>query len=207
MELKFFSNLINFKKFMHKIDVQPVNFISATFLSLLSALCEAISIGTLIPMVKGMIGFDFNFIKQYSFFKAIHTQFPQVEALSNTTIFIIFLGIIFTAAVLKNVLGYIASLVLARQLRRSFNGLMQLIFARYLSFGKLFFDKTNIGYLHTVLLYFTNIVSAQFMQLEKVLRETFMLIVYLVIMLVVLAINFISYYLFSDFILFFWMVN
>ena len=171
------------KDIMRRIGFQPVHFIFATVLSFVSAFFEAVSVGTLIPMLKGIIGMDFGFVKQYSFSKIIFKKFPNVLDFSNREMFILLLSIIFTAAVLKDILEYASSLILSRQLRKTSNGFMQLIFERYLSFGKQFFDRSSLGYLHTVLLGFSNQVISQIMLFKSFLSSFFMLLAYLVIML------------------------
>jgi len=183
MKFKLIRDFIKLKDFMRRIEIQPARFVFATFLSLLAALCEGISVGMLLPMAKGIINMDFGFVKENAIFRSVMLWIPQLFELSNRNIFIILLGIIFVSAVLKNILDYYSALVLARQIRKASNGLMRLIFVRYLTFGKQFFDRTNIGYLHSVLLGFSMAVTGQFMQFERLLSFLFMLIVYLIIML------------------------
>jgi subfamily B ATP-binding cassette protein MsbA len=59
------------------------------------------------------------------------------------------------------------------------------IFGRYLSFGKLFFDRNNSGHLQNTLLNFTSSIAVQLKRLETIVSQLFMLLVYLVIMFMI----------------------
>jgi subfamily B ATP-binding cassette protein MsbA len=74
---------------------------------------------------------------------------------------------------------YFASVCVSYQIANFSKGLKELIFSRYLSFGKLFFDRNNMGYLQNVLLDFTNSLTSHLKGIEVMLSWFFMLIVYL----------------------------
>ncbi len=127
---------------------------------------EGITIGALVPMVKGIIARDFSFAKNAAVFKFISANFPQFFPYQGKTMFLFLLTVIFTSALLKNLTEYLSNIVAVRQIIKALNEMMQLIFSRYLSFGKQFFDRTNVGYLYNVLLNFTSIITQKIYGLE-----------------------------------------
>lgn len=167
---------------INKTDLKTGPIILATFLSLAGAACEGISIWALIPMTRGVIHMDFSFVKKSEIFKNVMMDlFPSV-IFSNKVIFIVLLATIFISMISKQVLEYLASLAALGQIRRASNNLMKLIFKRYMSFGRMFFDKNNAGYLYSVLLNFTNIITNQINVLQGLLGNFFLLLVYLIFM-------------------------
>jgi subfamily B ATP-binding cassette protein MsbA len=72
---------------------------------------------------------------------------------------------------------------IAFQVKRFSNRLRKLVYERYLSFGKLFFDQHNVGYLYQVLTGYTAQIAQQLDILNSVLFSVFSLTVYFVIML------------------------
>ncbi len=159
-------------------------FFVSVFLSFLAAFFEGLSVVFLIPLVKGIIARDFSFVQELPYLKVITGYlFKGSVPFSNTAVFIWLVGIIFTATILKNALQYISSLYLSRGVRQFSHLIRQVIFNRYLSFGKMFFDRNNTGYLQTVLLNFTMAVMAQFKNLALMLSSLFMLAVYFTMMM------------------------
>lgn len=181
----FFKKTAKAKDFLHKAGLKPSYFIAAVALSFLVAIFEGISVGGLIPLVKGVISLDFNFVRRFFPFNWLIETFPIVFKHFNASIFIILLGVVFVSAVLKNIIQYISFLAVLSQVRKFSNGIRQLIFERYLNFGKLFFDRTNMGYLHTVLIEFTSQIAGQLSRAVTILQNFFELIVYLTIMFII----------------------
>ena len=170
------GNLIN------KVNIKPAYLILASFLCLVAASCEGISIWTLIPLTRGVLNMDFGFIKGSQLFKKIVTGFFPSVIFSNKVIFILLIGALFISMASKYVFEYIATVLVSKQIRMSSNSLMKQIFKRYLSFGKMFFDKKNAGCLQNVLLNFTFMVALQLSALQTVLTNFFLLFVYLIFM-------------------------
>jgi ABC-type multidrug transport system fused ATPase/permease subunit len=83
---------------------------------------------------------------------------------------------------MSNIMRYLAATTAMYQLRKFSDKLRRLIFNRYISFGKLFFDRQNLGYLHSVLINFVNQIAAEFYHLQDAFSRFFALIIYLIIM-------------------------
>lgn len=151
---------------LKKTGTNPLFIILSVVFSLFAALFEGISVSLLLPLVNGIITMDFGFMKN----------------LPAPAVFTILIAIIFAAAFLKNILQYAAAITISKQIRRFSNGLRKAIFARYLSFGKQFFDRNNTGSLANVLLNFTKTLTERLSSLEFISTQLFMLIAYLAIM-------------------------
>jgi len=161
------TEIIKLKKFSTIAHVRLVYFVVSIALSLGSAAFEGLSIGLLVPMAKGVIVMDFSFVKDLPVFKSVIQAFPDTfinTTNPNSSIFLLLLVTIFTAVVVKNVLSYFACLAMERQKKLVSIGVRDAIFSRYLSFGKLFFDRTNLGRLGIVIFNFVdnsmNLLSA-----------------------------------------------
>ncbi|MCX5700310.1 MAG: ABC transporter ATP-binding protein [Candidatus Omnitrophica bacterium] len=127
---------------------------------------------------------DFGFIRNSSVFKAFFPRYFNFSA-TNTNIFILLVGVIFIATVLKNICQYVAVLNVSFLIRRFSNILRQAIFDRYISFGKMFFDRNNTGYLQTILISFTQQVSNQLKGLVGFLSSFLLFFVYLLLMVII----------------------
>lgn len=177
------ANLIKLKELMYKMGVKPTHFIIPLFLGLLAAAFEAISIGLLIPLANGVIKMDFGFIRESAIFR--NTLLKSIPLYSNLFIFILLVGVVFLASAIRYILEYLSSLSVAYQLRRFSDRLRRAIFERYLSFGKLFFDRTSIGYLEYVLIGCTTTIAAETMGLHAIFSTAFMFFVYIAIMIAI----------------------
>ena len=169
-------------RLIKKISINPSHLILASSLALIAAAFEGIGIWALIPMTRGVLSMDFGFINAAPLFKKIAIGLVPSVIFSNKIIFTLLLGVIFISMVSKYAVEYFSVLIVAKEVRRSSNNLMKLIFKRYLSFGKMFFDKKNAGYLHNVLLNFTTTIASQLGVLQTVLSNLFLLCIYLILM-------------------------
>ncbi len=182
---KLYSDQIRLKKALYKMGIKPAYFILPVFLSFGAAIFDGLSVGLLVPMARGVIGMDFGFVKDLPVFKIIVSHFPQAFVYTsnpNSSIFILLVGIIFASIVLKNVLSYFSTVTASYQVRQFSKNMRNIIFSRYLSFGKLFFDRANIGQLNTILLQFTSEIAKLLTYLRDAIANVFTLIVYFVIM-------------------------
>lgn len=171
-------------KFLSKIDIHPGHFIIPGMLALLAAFFEIVSVSALIPLVKGVIFMDFIFVKKLPVIRDIFMVFPDVFT-RNAPIFILLLSTVFLGAALKSILQYISSLIVAKHVRRASNNMRKMIFSRYLSFGKLFFDRNSVGHLYNVLLTSTTIITERVKSVEGLLNSLFLLLGYLTVMFII----------------------
>ena len=182
---KTYQNIIWLKSFLRKLNIRPIYLAIAVFLSLGAAFFEGISVFFLIPLAEGIVAMNFNSAKQALLIKNFILWFPEIFANSNTALFILLVIVIFISAVLKNIIQYAAFLAISKQFRRFCNNLRKLIFSRYLSFGKLFFDNNSMGYLQNVLLNFTGFIGVELRDLGALLTQFFLLVIYLIVMVII----------------------
>ncbi len=182
--MNFLTKFKRLKKFLDKTQIQPASIVIPVFLSLTAALLEGAMTTLLIPLAKGIIQMDFSFVKETAIFKIMEGFFKPF-VFSNQTIFIILVGSIFILAVTKNILRYAASLGVMFQVRKLSNNLRQLVFARYLSFGKQFFDRNSQGYLNNIITGFISLIAQNLMLLHTALSHSFMLIIYVILMFLI----------------------
>ena len=181
-KIRLISNLIRLQDFLHKMDMKLTYFLIPVFLSLLAASFEGISAGLLIPLARGVIRMDFSFVREMPVFKIILAKISQTFTVSNSTIFILLVGSVFTAAIAKNIFLYLASINVIYRVRKFSHNVRKLLFNRYLSFGKLFFDRSSQGYLHNLLVGFTSTVAQRLLEVHGAFNQFFMLIVYIILM-------------------------
>ena len=180
-----YSKLISQITFFKKADVPPIYLVLPALLSIGAAFFEGVSIALLVPMVKGIIQMDFAFIREFIGIKNIIAAFPHLFTRPNSSVFILLLGIIFTASIIKNILLYLAFISVDYQVRNFTSRLRKLVVERYFSFGKLFFDKNSQGALHEKLLSFTYSAAFQLVDFHKILKWFFLFAIYLIIMVTI----------------------
>lgn len=169
-------------RFLGKVRVNPLSLLIPAVLGFAAAFFEGISLGLLIPTIKGIIEGNPGFVRETPILKTFVFFLPQEFERRNSPIFVLLIGLIFLAAVAKNVLQYLSALGVSYQVNRFANQLRKLIYERYLSYGKLFFDNHNAGHLHQILTGHTTMIAQQFQVLNSSLYSFFTLIAYLVIM-------------------------
>jgi subfamily B ATP-binding cassette protein MsbA len=180
--MKWYLNLIRLRIFLNKIDTKFTFLLIPMSLSLLAAFFEGVSATLLIPLAKGVIGMDFAFVKEAKLFQNLLSMAPSLFNISNTALFILLVAMVFATVLFKNIFLYFSSLSVAYQVKKLSHNLRKLIFGRYLSFGKLFFDRTSQGYLHNLITGYTKIVAYETVELAKVINNIFMFFVYIIIM-------------------------
>ena len=179
--VKIIRNVRSLIGFIRTFKIDPHYLLLATSLSLAAALFEGVSAGLLIPLVRGIIGMNFDFLKGSHAMISVMDRLPMVFR-SQTSILTALILIIFVSAITKNLLQYISSLIVSYQIRKLSHNLRVTIFTRYLSFGKLFFDINSPGHLANVLMGFTWRISQQLTTQQEILNSSLTVIIYLLIM-------------------------
>ncbi len=179
---KLYSKLTNLYRFFKRIGMNPVHLILPSFLALGATVFEGISVGLLIPTLRGLIDQDYNFAREAPVLKNIFSFFPESMIQQNSTIFILIVTFIFSAAITKNVLQYLSSIAISFQVKRLARNLRKLIYERYLSFGKLYFDQHNVGYLQQILTNYTHQAAIRIHSVHDLSFQFFTLFIYFFIM-------------------------
>lgn len=178
-----YKTIMKLKTLARIMRVKPFYFIIQIGASFLVALLEGLSLVLLIPLAKGVIERDFSFLENVPVFKTIIASFPQLlKEAHNTSLFLLLVVTIFSAAVIKNILDYFFRVYVSRQKQKYLFNIKKTVFGRCLSFGKLYFDRTSQGYINQ-LLRFLNAIVSLFDGLADLLISIFTFVVYSIIML------------------------
>lgn len=184
---KIYLRLTLLKRFFYIMGVKPIHIILPITLSFIAASFDGIGLGLLIPLAKGIVS-DFGFISEVPILRNFLAIFPNLFPASflspNKLIFLSLIILTFTAVVFKNVILYI-NYIISTYWHVGFKyNVHKYIFDRFLSFGKLFFDRTNEGYLIAVLNY-TDYMMQMLEIFERSIKNFFTLIVYFIIMSII----------------------
>ena len=169
---------IAFRGFSRKVGVNPLAFLAPSFLAFLTSLAEGVSVGLLIPTLQGLIGKSFDFVHQQPILRQLVSVLPEDLSRNNAAIFALLIALILIFALAKNVLFYSSSVMTLYQVREFANKTRKLIYARYLSFGKMFFDHASSGHLHQVLIGYPQQIAQELYVLQTLLCLFFSLVIY-----------------------------
>ncbi len=165
------------------ISIHPAYLLIPIILGMASAASEGISIGLLSQLLQGFLIKDFSFIQGVPM---IGPTLAKMAALlgssSDKNLFAILLSIFVVATVLKNILRYSSQISMSYFAERAMHHLRKTVFAKYLSFGKLYFDRTSIGHHATVLSDCISMGLSPLVNFPKYMNAFFSFVVYLGIM-------------------------
>jgi len=150
-----------------------------------AAFFESVSLGLLVPVLKGIMEKSYVFENNIRLFDSIPLAFTFPASLSKQSILGILVTVVFLASILKITCEYVGSLNIAYQVRQLVSSLQSLMFKRYLHFGKKFFDNVGVGKLYAVLTQFTSEVSHALPILNSLILASLMIITYVGILLVI----------------------
>ena len=177
----FSSDLSTIKGFLDKAHIKIIYFIPSIALSFIASLFEGFGIVLLIPLAKGLINQNFNFVRKLPGFDVVINRFPELFATPNSSIFFLIIGFIVLATIIKHTLVYFSSIIFLRYTAKFSSSMRKLIFDRYMDAGKLFFDRTIYGHRIAVMNFAENI--ALFLSTIKgAISSFFFLSVYLTMM-------------------------
>ncbi len=170
---------------LKRADVRLIYYIPVALLSFIGTIFEGLHVAILIPMARGIMELDFSFIKDLSVFKILSSHLPNFTAYvtrNNTSIFAFLMIAILGSIVLKHIFLLLSHLLLIWQKKRFSENIRDIIFSRYLKFGKLFFDRTSVGRLSTILIKSTGGVDVLLWNFRELFTGSFTLFVYFILM-------------------------
>ena len=176
------SDIKNFCRLFRTANMKITHFSLSLLLNISSAFFEAVSLLLIVPTMKGILERNFDFIKTSAKFSIVKSVFPQITEMRQSTVFIILIALIFAGSLASSLLKYLSFITMFAQVRKFSKNLRREMFARYMSFGKLFFDSKSVGYLSLVLVNFTHQLVSQISQLGKSISALFLCATYLVLM-------------------------
>ena len=168
---------------LRRIGIPPRYLVFPILLSLMTAAVEGASMGLLIPLLNGFLQKNFAFAKDIPVLGKLLGNLPPEFLANDRLLFAVILGGFITLFLTKNLLRYSTVLSIAYFSERALHHLRKALFTRYLSFGKLFFDRTNVGHHSTLLLDFSQQALRPVHTIDKYMNSLFSLGAYFVVML------------------------
>jgi subfamily B ATP-binding cassette protein MsbA len=157
-------------------------FVPAILLSLTAAVFEGAQMGLLIPFLEGFLSQDYSFLKETPYLSDVIKFMPDWISSRDRTLLGFLLGLIVLSVILKNVFKYGAVVAMSFLSTRVLHHLRKALFARYMSFGKLYFDTSNIGHHTVVLSEFARNALKPLLVSDRFINAFFSLLGYLVVM-------------------------
>jgi len=170
------------------LQINLYHYVVPVILSLIAAVCEGISIQILVPTFKGITNADFSFVLKIKIIGPIVSNFADIfndVGRSNRIIFIALMCLILLSTFIRIAANYWGSYLVSKEALGVTKRLRNRIFKNYLRFGKAFFDKTSIGFLSTIVLYFTDEIKRILFIVNTIIAYVFTLLVFLVIMIII----------------------
>lgn len=168
---------------LRQIGIPPSYLAFPIILSLCTAVAEGASMSLLIPLLNGFLQKNFAFAKDVPILGSIVENLPASVLANDRMLFAVILGGFITLFLTKNILRYSTVVSIAYFSERALHHLRKALFTRYLSFGKLFFDRTNVGHHSTLLLEFAHLALRPVQTIDKYMNSMFSLAAYFIVML------------------------
>lgn len=179
---KAYTDISNARQSLHSMDMKLRQMALPCLLTFIASLFDGLSFGLLIPAVDGFFRSDFTSATKLPVLGKLIGYGIAVLGNRQSIILGLLVAMVFSAVILKNVFSYASSLTASHLSLKLAGNLRKKVYARYLSFGKLFFDRTSAGYLYQVLLGFTEAAAGQLRLLQSVLQNILSLVLYVIIM-------------------------
>lgn len=167
---------------LRKIRIHPAYLLIPLFFTLLAAAFEGIGMGLLVPMLNGFLSKSFSFATDIPVLGRAVRLLPPAVLTNDRLLFVVFLGGFIAVYVIKNTLRFLANATMGYFSERCLHHLRKALFAKYLSFGKLFFDTTNVGHHSTLLLNFSQSALYPLSALDGFVGALLSLVVYLAVL-------------------------
>lgn len=154
-------------------------------LGMAAAALEGVSVGLLVPILNGFLQKSFAFVLDAPYIGPVFHFLPDSLLQNDRLLFGIFLGTFVMLYILKSILRYFSAISMVYLAVRSIHHLRKVLFGKYLSFGKQFFDTTNVGHHATLLIEFTKVALGPLFYVDRQMNALFSLCAYLVIMVTI----------------------
>ncbi|MDD4628518.1 MAG: ABC transporter ATP-binding protein [Candidatus Peribacteraceae bacterium] len=172
-------------RLLREIRIHPAYLLIPITLSLCTAAFEGIGMGLLIPILNGFLQKSFAFLLSAPYIGPLAQKLPASFLNNDRLLFGLLLAGFIVVFILKNIFRFLCVVSVGFFAERSLHHLRKALFGKYLSFGKLFFDRTNVGH-HTMLLTDFSFQALRPLQtIDSFINALFSLIVYLVVLLMI----------------------
>lgn len=169
--------------FMKRSKVKVRFFVVCIVLSLCLTLFSMYTVSLLFPLAQGIIKGNFNNVRTLPVVGSIVKMFPKFFENASGKFFILLVFWVYITIIIKNILQYAVFLSTQNQAKMSTVKLREILFEKFLGFGKKFYDENTAAYLHGVITKSTNAMGAQLNLLQQLIIQTLLLTVYLGIMI------------------------
>ena len=170
---------------LKQMRIKPAYLLVPIGLSLLSAVFEGVGMSLLIPILNGFLQKSFSFISEAPVIGRAFNLLPEHIQANDRMLFGIMLGGFVVVYITKTVTRYLSVVSVGYFSERALHHLRKVLFTRYLSFGKLFFDTSNVGHHNIVLTEFTRHALHPMLIIDKYINAIFSLSIYLVVMFMI----------------------
>ncbi|MFH1443928.1 MAG: ABC transporter ATP-binding protein [Candidatus Peregrinibacteria bacterium] len=167
---------------LREIHIHPAFLLIPLSFTLFAAAFEGMGMGLLIPILNGFLNKSFAFATDIPVLGNALLMLPPSLLANDRLVFMIFLGGFIGVYVLKNSLRFLANATMGYFSERCLHHLRKALFAKYLSFGKLFFDTTNVGHHSTLLLQFSQNALYPLTAMDGFTGALLSLVVYLIVL-------------------------
>ena len=169
---------------MKRTGVRLKFFTISLFFSLGLTLFNLYTVALLFPLVQGIIKSDFSNVKGIKLVGSIVNLYPQFFN-SSMRLFVLLVVWIYLNIIFKNILQYASSVSIGYQAKNATVNMRNLLFDRCLDFGKSFYDKNKISYIHRTVTKSSDVIEFQFKSLQNFIVDNFLIIMYLGTMLII----------------------
>lgn len=182
LENELIANIRQITHFMRMTGVRLRFFVQSLLLSFGLTLFNMYTVVLLFPLAQGLIQGDFGLVKNLQVIGWFAGLYPHIFS-NSFMLFILLLVWIYLTIIIKNILQYGAYLSTQYQARTATVRLRNILLDRCLSYGKSFYDKNKIPFIHEVVTKSTTIIEDQFKMFQSLIIESFLLIMFFVIMI------------------------
>jgi ATP-binding cassette, subfamily B, bacterial MsbA len=176
------STVKDLRRLLKFVGMKPAFFIVPGILSILAAAFEGLSLALLVPIAQSVFTRDYEGVRAIPLLQKFLSYLPESMSSSYGRLLFVLLVLFSAAIVMKILLRYFSMLSMCFLSFRTAHHLRKQIFTRYLTFGKLFFDRSTIGHHATVLSTFSEQAMVPFISFDRFANNIFSLIMYLVVM-------------------------
>ncbi len=147
--------------------------------ALAATAAEAVVLSLLVPLTGAALSGSFDAIRDARALRAAAAVLPGLGELEGRALFVALLALIMAAALAKNAMTYVADRLASRFGARFADGLRRALFGALVGRDKAFFDVSNAGLLHGLVLQRVDDVEAKAVSALEALGWLFLLLAYL----------------------------
>ena len=170
------------KQLLQTVEVKFSTLLLPALLAVCASFFEGLTLALLIPTIQATVNRDLKSIYEVPMLGKSFSWLFQSQQLDRVSIITMLVAATFCAAVVKIIFAYLSGLGTTYLLRKFANDLRVMLYKRYLSFGKLYFDRISSGHLHQVLTTYVSFVSTALGSIQNSLYVFCTLTIYIAMM-------------------------